>query len=197
MWYTNMHFAEEGGGYEVFPTRAHFTGSGNWTEVADFTQDQHVRAVVVHELGHFLVNWKLGAYMLGFRMLSGGPGLFPKAVVTSRARDDWTRQWLVSGAAGERACERWLHEEELWTPARAVYAEIMGMDDREAALARDPSLTFDGGPNDYRHLQDEADLILDEVWPVLRRGLPRFTTFGELTGDNACARLGIKNNSAI
>lgn len=195
MWHTNIGMSEpDGTGHQVFPTRAHFTGNGVLEELADFTAAQHLQAVAAHELGHFLVSWKLGAEMRSISVQEAPGNVIPKGVV-SYARPDGneSRPVLISGAAGERACNRWLHEQNLWTPARAVYGEIQGKTDREDALKADPTITFDGGPNDYRHLQDEADRILDKVWPLLVDGLEHFQDFAECTGDEMCALLGIVN----
>lgn len=199
MWHTNIAMAEpDGTGHQPFPTRAHFTGDGILHELADLTAAQHLQAVAAHELGHFLVNWKLGARMFGISVQENPGNVIPKGVVSlSHPDGDESHPVLIGGAAGERACDRWLREQGLWTPARAVYGEIQGEADRRAARKADPSITFDGGPNDYRHLQDAADLILDETWPLLVRGLRHFYDFAEYTGDEMCALLGIDNNRTI
>lgn len=197
MWHTNIGvWNPDGPGHRVFPTRALFTGAGELADLADFTAGQHLQAVAVHELGHFLVNWKLGAQLFRISVQDDPGNVIPKGVVSfSHPDGDTARPVLVGGAAGERACDRWLREQGLWTPARAVYGELQGITDREDARAADPSLTFDGGPNDYRHLQDEADRILDETWPLLVRGLKHFGDFAEYTGDAMCGLLGIANNT--
>jgi hypothetical protein len=198
VWHHNLGVADPGEKHRIYPTRALFTGTGELADVADFTQAQHIEAVAVHELGHFLVNWKLGAYMRSFSIRDAPSNVIPDAEVCFSYPDTVdARRILVGGAAGERACDRWLREEGLWTPARAVYAEVQGQTDRQDALAEDPSITFDGGPNDYSLLQDEADGLLDEMWPLLRRGLPGFCDFVRLTGDAACSMLGIRNNPAV
>lgn len=197
MWHTNIRMANPGEAEGVvFPTRTHFTGDGTLAEVADFTARQHLQAVAAHELGHFLVDWKLGAWIRGISVQDGGDNIIPKGLVEAAWSpvDGWQRLRLIGGAAGERACDRWLREQGLWTPARAVYGEIQGQEDRADALKADPSITFDGGPNDYRRLQDEADRILDEVWPLLLHGLKHFSTYAEYTGDEMCALLGTRNN---
>lgn len=196
MWHTNIGVMDpDGSGHKLFPTRAYFTGTGTLAELTGFTAGRHLQAVAAHELGHFLVNWKLGAWMFGISVQEDPGNTIPKGVVHfSHPDGNEARPVLVGGAAGERACDRWLHEMGLWTPGRAVYGELQGSADREAALKADPALTFDGGPNDYRHLQDEADWVLDEVWPLLLRGLEHFRDFAEYTGDEMCALLSIPNN---
>lgn len=199
MWHTNIAMAEpDGTGHRSFPTRAHFTGDGVLHELADLTDAQHLQAVAAHELGHFLVQWKLGARMFGIFVRDGGDNVIPTGEVSFIHPDgDASRPVLIGGAAGERACDRWLRERGLWTPARAVYGEVQGEADRQAAQQKDPTITFDGGPNDYRHLQDEADKILDDVWPLLVRGLKYFTRFAEYSGDAMCALIGIANNPPV
>jgi hypothetical protein len=196
MWHTNIRMINpEGTEGTVFPTRAYFTGSGVLVEVADFTDTQHLQAIAAHELGHFLVNWKQGAWMHSISIQDGGRDIIPKGVTRfCYPGGEWKRSVLVGGAAGERACDRWLHEEKLWSRARAAYGEMQGRADRDEAVREDPSITFDGGPNDYQHLQDEADKVLDEVWPMLRRGLEHFNSYAEYTGDLMCVLLGVLNN---
>lgn len=195
MWHTNIAMTEpDGAGRQTFPTRAHFTGEGVLGELAGFTAAQHLQAVAAHELGHFLVNWRLGARMFDISVQDDPGNVIPKGSVSFTHPDgDTSRPVLIGGAAGERACNRWLHDQYLWTPARAVYGEIQGKTDREDALAVDPTITFDGGPNDYRYLQDEADELLDKVWPLLVEGLEHFHDFAEYSGDEMCALLGIVN----
>lgn len=199
MWHTNIAMADPGETVgTVFPTRAHFTGDGVLHELADFTDAQHLQAVAAHELGHFLVQWRQGSWMHRIFVQEAPGNIIPKGEVSfSHPDGDRSRPVLIGGAAGERACDKWLHDQGLWTPARAVYGEIQGRTDREAAQQKDPSITFDGGPNDYRHFQDEADKILDDVWPLLLRGLKRFSSYAELSGDAMCALLGIANNPAV
>lgn len=196
MWHTNIGVADPDGVVRtLFPTRTFFTGEGALADLADFTTAQHLQAVAAHELGHFLVNWRLGAWMTRISVQEDPGNAIPKGVVSfSRTDGDTARPVLVGGAAGERACDLWLREQGLWTPARAVYGELQGKTDRADALKADPSLTFDGGPNDYRHLQNAADEILSDVWPLLLRGLAHFGDFAEYTGDAMCGLLGIVNN---
>lgn len=196
MWHHNIGVENlDGTGHKAFPTRTYFAGTGALAELAAFTAGQHLQAVAAHELGHFLVNWKLGARMIRITVREDPGNVIPKGAVTHVPPDGNTaRPVLVGGAAGERACDRWLRENGLWTQARAVYGELQGSTDRGDALKADPTLTFDGGPNDYRLLQDEADRVLDEVWSLLLRGLEHFRDFAEYTGDEMCALLGIANN---
>lgn len=196
MWNTNVAMTAPGESHgEVFPTRAHFIGEGTLAELVGFTTAQHRQAVAAHELGHFLVHWKLGARVHSIAIEEDGENIIPGGVVSfSYPKSSEIRPILVGGAAGERACDRWLREQGLWTPARAVYGEIQGQTDRTDAQKQDPSITFDGGPNDYRHLQDEADQVLDDVWPLLLRGLGHFREYAAYTGDFLCRRIGICNN---
>ena len=197
VWHTNIQTADSAETDPVvYPTRAYFTGTGNLDEIADLTEEQHIQAVAAHELGHFLVQWQQGAWMHSIAIRKGTGAQVIPAGVTAFAYPDGNhdRHIIIGGAAGERACDRWLHEENLWTTARAVYGEIQGLTDRQDACQIDPSITFDGGPNDYRHFQDEADRALGQVWPLLRSGLAHFTNYAEYTGDQMCQLLGISNN---
>lgn len=199
MWHTNITMnGPDGTAQRTIPTRAHFTGNATLDELAGFTAAQHLQAVAVHELGHFLVAWKLGAWMARISVREADGNVVPKGFVSYTHPDgNGSRPTLVIGAAGERAFDKWLREQGLWTPSRAVYGEIQGLLDRDDALEADPTITFDDGTNDYRHLQDEADRVLDEVWPLLLRGLEHFGDFAEYTGDEMCARIGIFNNLPV
>jgi hypothetical protein len=196
MWHTNIGVADPDGAVRTaFPTRTFFTGAGALGEVADFTPAQHLQGVAAHELGHFLVNWRLGARMARISVREDPGNVIPSGAVSFVHPDgDTARPVLVGGAAGERAYDIWLREQGLWTPGRAVCGELQGESDRRAALEADPTITFDGGPNDYRRFQNAADEILSDVWPLLLRGLGHFTDFAEYTGDAMCGLLGIDNN---
>lgn len=98
-------------------------------------------------------------------------------------------------AAGERANERWLDEEGLWTPRRGWVAESGGFDDRCNASTIDPrwrlAYTDEGrarceadgvSPVDWTDAQREADELLDELWPYVLRVAGLLFTHGRLTG---------------
>lgn len=198
MWHVNLGFAGPGGELEPYPTRTRFPGGRSVIEEADLSPEQHIRAALAHEFGHFLVNWRLGAVMQALSVQNPEPGrISSRGVVRFHYLGGAGRAWrtLVGGAAGERACDRWLREEGLWNPARAVYAEILARHDRRDALLLDPSITFLEGPGDYRAFQDEADRLLEGLWPLLRRGLLTLQGPVTLSGDEVCHLLGIENNT--
>ncbi|WP_445520407.1 hypothetical protein [Streptomyces sp. NEAU-174] len=67
--------------------------------------------------------------------------------------------------AGERATDRWLRETGLWTPARAMCAEVAARHDRAGFLSLNPHFGFgDRGAADYRLVHDLADRMIDRRW---------------------------------
>lgn len=100
---------------------------------------------------------------------------------------------MASAAAGERAADRWLHENGLWTEARAWVVERHSMDDRVYAfrlVAKNPEskdrLTFGerpGHPLDYATAHDEADARLEELWPGVLRIANALVAKRELNDD--------------
>lgn len=97
--------------------------------------------------------------------------------------------------AGERANDRWLHETGLWTPFRAVGAELGAYGDRCNILRVNPHLGFAGGSNDYLVVHHIADQFVEEYWG-------RITAVGivlaerlHLTGDEIADLVGLPNGT--
>jgi hypothetical protein len=67
-------------------------------------------------------------------------------------------------AAGERADDRWLREEGLWTPRRAVCTEVGAQGDRQTLLAFSPHVGFGDKEVHYRAIHDLADEVIEEYW---------------------------------
>lgn len=84
---------------------------------------------------------------------------------------DYT-QFACVLAAGERAQDRWLRQEGLWTPERAWSVERHGLDDRaeiEKVISTQLGgrLTYGEDPGhhfDYHHVCDRTDQALTPLW---------------------------------
>lgn len=158
----------------------------------------------VHELGHALVWLHQGGVRV--RKVRLGPhlhtvshrhvsGCTAKAPVhdTSRMLD-----WALGVAAGERAVDRWLREEGLWTPSRAAWAELTAKHDRDLILgtaALDPRPAFGTAPGggDYADLHELADQALVQVWDRLRDAVPVLLSRESISGDELGSLVGTAN----
>ncbi|MCX0247971.1 hypothetical protein [Streptomyces drozdowiczii] len=70
-------------------------------------------------------------------------------------------------AAGERAEDHWLRQNNLWTPDRAVGVELCAYADRTAFLAGCPDAGFNGGASDYCHAHNLADQAITHHWDAI------------------------------
>jgi hypothetical protein len=129
---------------------------------------QHRRRYrAIHEAGHATLFAESG---IPFHWVevdhSGGQ------VMTADGPRDLGAQ-LVGVAAGERAADRWLHENGLWTPWRGWATEVAGIDDRDHIRQRirthlGAELTYGTQADparDLEALQAVADRELDRLWP--------------------------------
>ncbi|MGV9816625.1 hypothetical protein ACWDTQ_32520, partial [Streptomyces cellulosae] len=103
--------------------------------------------------------------------------------------------WALGVVAGERAVDRWLREEGLWTPSRAAWAELAAKHDRDTILASPiyPTPGFGSGTADYGLLHQLADDALARVWEQVRATVPVLLTRRSLTGHELGAMNGIRN----
>ncbi|MFE7111779.1 hypothetical protein ACFU98_29545 [Streptomyces sp. NPDC057575] len=69
--------------------------------------------------------------------------------------------------AGERAEDHWLHQNNLWTPRRAVGIELGAYGDRSQFLAVNPHFGFGADHNDYRVVHDLADQLITQHWAAI------------------------------
>lgn len=85
--------------------------------------------------------------------------------------------------AGERAEDRWLTEQQLWTPRRAAGIELGACGDRQQLIAANPHVGFGADHNDYRVVHDLADQFIHRYWQAITDVADALTAHLHLTGD--------------
>lgn len=85
--------------------------------------------------------------------------------------------------AGERAEDRWLHQNHLWTSTRAVGIELGSYSDRRRFLAINPHFGFGADRNDYRVVHDLADDLVAQHWNTITAVADVLVNQIHLTGD--------------
>lgn len=103
--------------------------------------------------------------------------------------------FLVFLGAGERAENRWLCEQGLWTPARAVGVELGAYGDRRHVLDLNPHLGFEGGSEDYSVVHHFADQSVSEHWSAITAVAQVLVTRLFLTGDEIADLTGLPNGT--
>lgn len=163
----------------------------------------------VHEAGHAVVAAALDLIAAGaptvrlhtVRLYPPMPGLLNvgHAYVSWQAGTDWFNLAAWS-ASGERAADRWLRDEGLWTPLRAWVAEVSAAADRRNIDTYDPRFQLAWSHDqhqalvqqgvtavDYADIQADADMVLTDLWPVVTTVARLLASHGSLTGDQVRA----------
>ncbi|MET7552141.1 hypothetical protein ABZS95_43030 [Streptomyces sp. NPDC005479] len=164
------------------------------------------KAICIHEAGHTVV-----ALVSGMRVKSvsvseseGNIGCGLRAefegTTTPDAYELPRSSMIKIWGAGERAEQRWLRENGLWTEDRGWAAEMGALGDRQQAI---PELeAWLGTTNEgtvlmsYAELGDQVEHVLDRNWEAVRTIASALDAAGELTGDEAATLSGIPNPSA-
>ncbi|MGP3737931.1 hypothetical protein ACTWJ9_33010 (plasmid) [Streptomyces sp. GDS52] len=97
--------------------------------------------------------------------------------------------------AGERAEDRWLRENGLWSHTRAVGIEFGAYTDRRQVLDLNPHIGFDGGLNDYLVVHHLADQFLSQHWGAVLAVADVLATRLHLTGGHIADLAGIPNGT--
>lgn len=167
------------------------------------TDDQHEMQSAVHESAHAVSALASGAYVHYARISSMDelrdaaeesdgvvPGGDTKACNLASGLD-----FIVLMGAGERAEDRWLREQGLWTPIRAVGAELGAYGDRQQVRRLNPHLGFEGGPNDYLVVHEVADRFVSEYWGAIATVACVLAERLHLTGDEIARLTGLPNGT--
>ncbi|MEV6165709.1 hypothetical protein AB0L71_28115 [Streptomyces sp. NPDC052052] len=97
--------------------------------------------------------------------------------------------------AGERAADRWLHQNNLWTPRRALGIELSAYGDRCEFLAANPHFGFGADRNDYRVVHDLADQLITQHWDAVTAVADALVTRLHLTGDQIARIADLPNGT--
>jgi hypothetical protein len=127
-------------------------------------QLDYLRAI--HEAGH-AVAALLGRGHLHSAQITKGTATSTEGGITDCCNLNDGHAFAVFCAAGERATDRWLREAGLWTPERAVAAEVGARGDRHLFLSINPDVGFGDRQIDYRVVHDLADQAIDQQWPAI------------------------------
>lgn len=160
------------------------------------------RSIAVHEAGHAVLDLAYGIPVEEAQIteeLGKGPGDGPAAWV--KTCGEWSvpyMRYAAMCAAGERAQDRWMREQSLWSPERAWCAERTATQDRDQAVEAlkhcDMPVRFahPTGPGvHYRAIQDVADAALDHLWPRVLRVAEALDDAGHLTGAHIAHHAGM------
>ncbi|MEU1309639.1 hypothetical protein ABZ419_12195 [Streptomyces cinnamoneus] len=161
------------------------------------------RWLAVHEAGHAVLDFAGGIPVVEIHLcddLGKVPGEGGAAWV--RTGRDWSVpyvRYLAMCAAGERAQERWMREEGLWSSERAWVTERGATDDRAQAAhalreTRGMDLTYgpvNGAGMDYATVQAAADAALAPLWDRVLRLAAAVDEHGHLSGREAARYAGM------
>jgi len=194
-WHHNVRVAGE-----VYPLRNRLDDAYNG-ELSDrafgYTPEQSTEMAAVHELGHALVWLDRGVHVryveLKSRVRHGNP--VDGTTMCGPVAHDRMLGWALGVVAGERAVDRWLREEGLWTPSRAAWSELSAMHDRDVILSSsiDPKPSFGSGMVDYGDLHQLADDALVKVWERVRASVPVLLTRRSISGNELGRLNGLRN----
>lgn len=170
--------------------------SATYYEVADLRDADLRRSIAVHEAGHAVLGFAFGIPVAAIcvREDLGRAGEGPSAWVQwGKSWDVPWRRYITMCAAGERAEDRRLREEGLWTPERAWVAERTAESDRQCvvdALRADCGMTLSYGDDpvgdiDYGTVTAAADAALHHLWDRVLSLAAALDQWGCLTGRQA------------
>ncbi|MEV6165706.1 hypothetical protein AB0L71_28100 [Streptomyces sp. NPDC052052] len=176
---------------QPYPTRHAAPDYGASTEVyrGDLADQQRDQMCAIHESAHAVAALVGHAYIHYAKIAttavlktaapsdSGIPGGNVFACNFSDGQD-----LAVFLGAGERAEDRWLRQNDLWTPRRAVGVELGAYGDRREFLAANPHFGFGADHNDYRVVHDLADQLIAQHWDAITAVADALATRLHLTG---------------
>ncbi|MEU2873779.1 hypothetical protein ABZ769_32020 [Streptomyces olivoreticuli] len=172
-------------------------------EYLDFSDATLRRFIAVHEAGHAVLDMAFGIPVAEIHLcddLGKTPGTrsdeLPDAAAWVKTGGQWSVSYMryaAMCAAGERAQDRWLRENGLWTQERAWVCERGASSDREQIegslrthcrkeLHFNPTAAFGV---QYRTVQAVADSALSHLWDRLLRLAAAVDEHGHLTGRQA------------
>ncbi|MCX4581043.1 hypothetical protein OHB41_49725 [Streptomyces sp. NBC_01571] len=159
-WHTNQ-FA----GGAPYPTRhyTHVDCGDHGSRYLELPAEslQIIRAI--HEAAHAVIALAGGAHLHHTKIdKPGSPGDTAGATGICGLTD--SQSVAAYCAAGERADDRWLRDNGLWTARRAVCVEIGARADRQTLLALNSHVGFGDTDIHYQAVHDLADRLIDQHW---------------------------------
>lgn len=150
----------------------------------------------IHEAGHAVIALDGGAH-LHHATIGDDPNNPTVGGITYACgmADSNGHLFARFSAAGERAIERWLHESGLWTPKRAVAAEVGARGDRMAFLKVNPDVGFGDKHIDYSVVHDLADHALSTHWAAVTAVADVLHKTRHLTGAAIADIAGLPNRT--
>ncbi|MFF5019541.1 hypothetical protein [Streptomyces sp. NPDC001165] len=168
-------------------------------------------AVAVHEAGHALAAFTLGVHVPAVSIREqegilpcGHPYDVTGELDEVRLAGATVKQGMTVLVSGERAEDRWLRENGLWTEQRAFFTERGALGDRATArtiLSREFGVPLRFGTSapgaedtaDWWRYHPISDELLTDVWPQVMLLAERVADAGALSGDAAAEVCGLTN----
>ncbi|MFD7615786.1 hypothetical protein [Streptomyces sp. NPDC059802] len=177
-----------------YPTRNDAPSvQGNNDDAYDLPSDLVDHARAIHEAGHAVAALIGGAHLHHAQIVKG-PATTPEGGVTEICNPFANgHAYATFSAAGERAADRWLREDGLWTPDRAVANEVSAYGDRRSFLALNPHVGFGDKQIDYTVVHDLADHFLNQHWDTVTRVAHALNHHTHLDGDEIARIAGLPN----
>ncbi|WP_043463876.1 hypothetical protein [Kitasatospora sp. MBT66] len=187
------------------PTMTYLQGPDTWccdTHVLDLEPAVDLVGAAVHEAGHAVAALLLGIHVVDVELTSQAVELNCAPVVAVNGCTSVTYEvpesaYLTMLAAGERAHQRWLINQGLWSPERAWAVERGARDDQSKAVGvlkgRFPEPAFIGPALLFWQFRPAADALLQANWDrvaSLGRGLAHRI---HLSGNEAAELTGLAN----
>ncbi|MET8411091.1 hypothetical protein ABZV34_23815 [Streptomyces sp. NPDC005195] len=187
VWHTNQY-----AGGAPYPTRHHThvdCGDHGSRYLALPTESmQKIRAI--HEAAHAVIALTGGAHLHHTQIEPpGNPG--GTGGITGVCGLTDPQSLAAFCAAGERADDRWLRDNGLWTARRAVCVEIGAHGDRLNLLALNPHVGFGDTDIHYQSIHDLADQVIDQHWDRITTLADQLVDRLHLDGSDVASLTGI------
>ncbi|MEU8101771.1 hypothetical protein [Streptomyces rubiginosohelvolus] len=186
--------------YTRHPVPDHGPNSDAYLHTLTHQQRDHLRAI--HETAHAITALATGAHLhyaqvTTTNLLTNTPltdtGTLGGTTRICNTQDG--RSFAAYLGAGERAEDRWLRQNNLWTPLLAAGIELGAYGDRQTLLAANPHIRFGIDHNDYTVVHDLADQIITTHWDAITRIAGVLKARLHLTGDEIAGLAGLTNGT--
>ncbi|MFE3206409.1 hypothetical protein [Embleya sp. NPDC059237] len=186
-------------------TLTYLRGPDTWCctpHILDLEPAVDLVGTAVHEAGHIVAALRLGIHVVDVELTPQSVDLGCGPIVVTDGCTQITYEvpksaYLTMLAAGERAHQRWLLDQGLWTPDRAWAVERGARDDQAKAVEvlsqQIPEAPYSLSALHFWKVRPDADALLQASWDrVVNLG----TALADrlcLSGDEAAGLAGIAN----